>query len=405
MLNAFPDFIATISKFSPRILSASHTAIKRRISFLSDFDYSVYEHRDFIFSQIEPIFTLILTIHDSNLDYTRQSLNSVFAQSYLNTEVIIVSHGATGPTLDLLINYFLENKNSKLILVTNNQYSPFDGDFNNAVVNLWNAALFCSVGNFVYFMSYDDLISINYVERMILLFIANPSCVTASPNILSINEDGILNAKTNELLASRNKRRRYTNGVVLAWDFMKGGDLILFPGGLLAHNSDLVLELGGFDICSDHSQIFKFAICGDSGFDPEASLFWRHHSQQTNKLLKQIGAVHFATYSTFPIDYSIFNLHTKFGGTVFAREFSNYFKKLTYQSAIDSFRDSYRLYGFVSGFNAFKRLIDECPFDLVLKALPYLIIDFLACVYQSLPESLKRTYRRLKNLFFLLLSK
>ena len=41
MYKCFPDFISSTNKFTTRVLLSTHVAIRRRIAFLSDFDYSV----------------------------------------------------------------------------------------------------------------------------------------------------------------------------------------------------------------------------------------------------------------------------------------------------------------------------------------------------------------------------
>ena len=54
---------------------------------------------------------------------------------------------------------------------------------------------------------------------------------------------------------------------------------------------DTLIQYGGFDRSSDITEVIKFAIHGDSGFDPKAKLFWRHHDAQLNKLAKNRGVV------------------------------------------------------------------------------------------------------------------
>jgi hypothetical protein len=53
----------------------------------------------------------------------------------------------------------------------------------------------------------------------------------------------------------------------------------------------LLIKSGGFDRSDDITQIIKHAIHGESGFDPEAKLYWRHHDGQLNKLAKSKGVV------------------------------------------------------------------------------------------------------------------
>ena len=83
------------------------------------------------------------------------------------------------------------------------------------------------------------------------------------------------------------------SGKDIALDFIQFGPKNYFsaPGGILFIKKDVILNTGGFDRSSDATQIIKFAIHGDSGFDPKAKIFWRHHKGQLNKVAKTKGMV------------------------------------------------------------------------------------------------------------------
>ena len=97
---------------------------------------------------------------------------------------------------------------------------------------------------------------------MVQLFVQNEKCCTAAPLVVSINSSSEMNAYATKFFKENNRRSRYTDGVLLAQSYMKGENKIIFPGGLLAVRSNLVLGCGGFDSNNDLSQLFKFAICG-----------------------------------------------------------------------------------------------------------------------------------------------
>ena len=59
-------------------------------------------------------------------------------------------------------------------------------------------------------------------------------------------------------------------------------------------NKELVVKNGGYDGLIDFSQVFKFAAFGVTGYDPSAKLFWRHHSEQVNKMYDQRGEIWYA---------------------------------------------------------------------------------------------------------------
>jgi glycosyltransferase involved in cell wall biosynthesis len=330
-----------------------------------------------------------LTIYDSNINFIKSSLESVFSQTYSNTEIIIIDNGTKGNTNLLIENYFTVHHNSKLIQTTQNEFDPHKDDLNDPIINLWNAGLFSSFGDYVYFLSYDDILSTNYVQKMISLFELNPNCCTASPLIQSINSAGEINIDISNVFKNKNSRDRYTNGIALALSYMKNEGKILFPGGLLAVKSDLVLELGGFDNMSDLSQLFKFGIHGDSGFDNEAILYWRHHDLQTNLLQKKMGLVYYRNCVSFIRNYEIYDLHMKLGGIEFLRIFKKWYKKFTFQFSTNSVRDSLK-FGMKPFIKAIFKLKEEnAPlhyFIFIVLSIPsdLSVIVFYKYLYPSL---------------------
>jgi glycosyltransferase involved in cell wall biosynthesis len=372
-----------IERFNPRVFDSKHPATLRRIEYLTELDYEVVGHHDPGFHSGKPIFTVLLTLFDGNPDFIRHSINSVLAQSYENTEVVLIDNGSTGEIASLIEEAFLAHRKSKLLRLPEHRFDPTLADFLDPIPNLWNAGLFASVGEFVYFLSYDDALSTNYVECMVRLFQENANCNSASPMVCSMDENAEINIDVSERLAAMNVRGRYTNGVVLAESKMRGHDLMGAPGGLLAQRSSAVILGGGFDALNDFGQVFRFAIHGDSGFDPEAMLYWRLHDMQANKVAKGMGLVYYSEYSGYSERYGIRSLHMGVDGAAFADEFDAYWGALTADMAIWSVRDSFRGYGFVSGTAALRRLFVESPIDVWLRGLAWALRD--------LPFSLLRT--------------
>ena len=383
-------------KLTPRVLASGHDVIHKRLEKLRSIDYQLYVH-DTAFEATKPVFTIILTMHDASPAFIEASLQCVFSQTYQNTEVILINNGAKGEVRDRIWKYFKANKNARLIELEQNLFNPLANNLDDPLPNLWNAALFCSGGDFVYFMAYDDLLSIDYVERMMQLFNDNPQCNTAAPMVLGIDQFGHLNHEGNAIFKATNVRGKYTNGVELARDYMRGGKQISFPGGVLATRSSLVLKCGGFDKLSDLSQLFKFGIHGDSGFDPEAALYWRRHSGQTNKTQTRMGLVYFRTYKNFVDDYGIKKLHQTVAGNEFADEFEVYLKREAEHAAVLDFRNSYRA-GFRAGLNAFMTVLRECPAHVKKRVLFHVFRDFPAYVYWNwIPYRAKSLYATFKK--------
>ena len=409
MFKEINNQIILLEKFSDRVFSTKHPAIKKRMNYLSNVNYKVYAHKDASFNKSKSIFTIITIAYDTNLDYIKESVNSFCKQTYDNTEIIIVNNGASGVVGDFLWESFINNKNAKLIVSPNNLFDFEASDFEDPYTNWCNAALFCSTGDYIFGISYDDSISADYVERMVNLFEENPNCTSVAPLVVSVNEFSEITAGRSAILKRNNNRERYTNGITLAQSFMRGGGMIGFPGGLLAHKSDIVLQFGGYDKLSDLSQLFRFAITGDSGYDPEAILYWRYHSNQTNKIMTKMGLIFYKDNSDYSELYGLYKFHVKFAGTDFANEFAKYLNERVIKMPINCYCNSFVTYGLISGLAALKRIFAECPPTIIVKALlispllsvkrlQYLFIylprDFLI---EHLPESIKYFYRKVKS--------
>jgi glycosyltransferase involved in cell wall biosynthesis len=360
------ESVVKLEKISKRSYESTHPIILERLNNLKKFNYVIYGHQ-YLFNPKEPVFTILLTLHDTNLDYIIQSLNSIKMQTYSNTELIVIDNGSTGEVSTYVDNFFLSNSQVKLLRVESNQYNPQAGD-NNPLVDLWNAGLFASVGDFIFFQSYDDLLSSNYVERMVKLFRENPKCVSASPLVSSIDSNGNVNVEFSRSLELNNLRKRYESGISLSQQKMRNINLISSPGGLLAQKSDMVISSGGFDSMNDLTQLFRFAIQGDVGFDPQAMLFWRHHDLQTNVHQSQGGVSYYKEFLSMPCRYNLYNFHSEVAGTEFANEFKVYLYRETSEMCISNISLTLYRYGHKSGLLALYSLIKEAPFRIIIKA-------------------------------------
>jgi glycosyltransferase involved in cell wall biosynthesis len=239
-----------------------------------------------VYEPNKPILTVIIDCY-YRLDLVKQSIQSVLDQDYHNVELILVDNGAHQDVAEHLVRIHEQRANVSLIRFATNQFAWDDTD--KAAAVCWNAALLHARGDYVVHLAYDDMFSVNFATRMVRLFVENPACVTAGPMPVSIDATG----KINQAMTSGNTRGRYTDGIKLARDLIAGSPNKLFaaPGEILVIKKELLLQYGGFDRMTDLSQILKFSILGESGFDPEAALYWRHHDGQLNKLAKKRGVI------------------------------------------------------------------------------------------------------------------
>jgi glycosyltransferase involved in cell wall biosynthesis len=251
-------------------------------------NYRYLPPKNELYSPDLPIVTIIIDCY-YKLDLVKQSVQSILNQDYHNVELLLIDNGAEDLVSDYIRQVYEKYKNIALIKFKENQFSWEDTQ--KVVVVCWNSGVLHSKGEIIGHLSYDDMLSLNCVDRMAKLFIENDKCVTAGPLPLSIDFEGNINEEFSEKLRINNSRKKYLSGKKLAMDCVSGNPKKYFsaPGGVLFVRKNIILKTGGFDRSSDITQIIKFSIYGDSGFDPKAKLYWRHHSSQLNKMAKKKG--------------------------------------------------------------------------------------------------------------------
>jgi len=229
-----------------------------------------------------------------DLNYIKQSIKSVIEQDYNNVELCLVDNGASDDISAFLRKIHASSQNTSLIIYKENQFSWSDREKNVAIC--WNAALMHCKGEIISHLGHDDILSKNYAGKMVKLFADNSNCVTAGPLPVSINALGELNKSSEngggDFLASNN-RPRYIEGKKVALDYVKGSPERMFgaPGEILAIRKSILLEYSGYEQGIDMLQILKYSIHGDIGFDPEATVFWRHHALQSNRRASAQGHI------------------------------------------------------------------------------------------------------------------
>jgi glycosyltransferase involved in cell wall biosynthesis len=238
----------------------------------------------------EEIFSIIIDCY-YGLGLLRESIKSVLNQSYSNVELILIDNGAHSNVSIYIYDIYKNNKNVALIKFNENQF--FWNDTEKMIVICWNIGVRHSKGSVIRHLAYDDMLSLDCIERMSKLFSNNKNCVTAAPLPVSVDINGNINKEISNLMSLSNQRPRYMNGKEIALDFIQFGPKNYFsaPGGILFIKKNIILSTGGFDRSSDVTQIIKFAIHGESGFDSKAKIFWRHHKGQLNKIAKNKGIV------------------------------------------------------------------------------------------------------------------
>ena len=235
----------------------------------------------------------IFTIHIDvfyKLHFFREAIKAIQDQTYQNLEIIISNNGADQEITDFILETKKKDKRVKVLTYENNIFS-FDDPLEYIDV-LPNNALKIAEGEYIFRQSYDDLLALDYIERMVKLFEENPECITAAGLQVSIDEKSSVKQEYKEISErSSNYRSRYMPGHEMVLDYInpKGGKLFTAPGTIFSFRKDALVAYGGFHRSPELGQLYGIVPFGVTGFDEEAIFYWRRHEGQINKLLYQRG--------------------------------------------------------------------------------------------------------------------
>lgn len=247
----------------------------------------------------------VITIAYWKLPLLKQTIESVLNQTYKNIELIIVNNGASKE----IISYINKIKEQdERVVIINYEENIFSWDDPELLTYICcNDALKAAKGDYIFFTSCDDPLSLDYVERMVRLFRNNPKCTTAAGRPVSIDEDNNVNE---EELNNRmtNFRPTYMPGHILALETLKGNNYIfLAPGTIFTIKRDVFLKYGGFHRAIEWSQLYGIVPFGETGFDEDAIYYWRRHEGQLNKELTVRGYTAFKYHMNMLVDNQIYD--------------------------------------------------------------------------------------------------
>jgi hypothetical protein len=223
------------------------------------------------------------------------------------------------------------------------------------------------------------------------LFLENKNCVTAAPMPISVDEFN----KINHDYSLVNQRKKYTSGIDVALNFMKSWldmralnfffknnnknkiyikknlnkyepILFLSPGGVMAIKRNLLIKYGGYDWNNDETQLLKYSVLGDTGYDPKAKLFWRHHQDQNNVIYTRRGSI----WIKKMIQEIKCSGYFKYWEKNFSDEHYLLLKKHTFNklvftvmNSVSYFIKTRNIYGLTK---LIFRIIYECPINIIL---------------------------------------
>ena len=257
----------------------------------------------------EKIFTVHIDVF-YGLNLFRQALDNIRNQTYKKLEIIISDNGSLPEIQTYIKSQASIDSRIRVINYERNLYDPQDPIFGHTI--MWNDALEIAKGDFFYYQSYDDLMALDYVEKMVKLFNEDKDCMSAAGLPISIYSD---NSIGEEELINRtiNLRPRMIDGVELVLDIIHGGNFFSAPGTIFSFRTKFLREKGGFHRSAECSHLYGMVPFGRTGFDETAIFYWRRGDHQLNKTLAKKGWTGLKDLYDFLEDFDIYNRWLEFG--------------------------------------------------------------------------------------------
>jgi glycosyltransferase involved in cell wall biosynthesis len=225
--------------------------------------------------------------------YITQTLESIYAQTYLDLEIIASDDGSTDDTV-LLLNEFACKNTIPFTIVHN----PIRGIASN-----WNNCLNYSKGKYIKFVFQDDVIAVNCLDKMVAMMERNPNMgLVFSPRNLIIESD-------EEVREFSNLMQQHFSQLHLGWskltavqrgaELLNDGNLISAPLNKIGEPSVVLLRksvldlVGNFDseLCQllDLEMWWRILAVSDVGFINEALSSFRIHKNQASAKNRMSG--------------------------------------------------------------------------------------------------------------------
>ena len=193
-----------------------------------------------------PKISVILAVFNGSATLSR-CIKSIYSQSYLNKELIIIDGGSTDDTV-------------KIIKDNSHRVAYWESKADRGIYHAWNKALSHSTGDWVCFLGSDDYFwQDDVLEKMI-----------PALRITENNDVRLVYGR----VASINKMGKVQNILGMPWERAKSilsHQMPPHPG--LLHHSNIFKEHGGFDesfhIAADYELLLRELKTRDAIFIPE----------------------------------------------------------------------------------------------------------------------------------------
>jgi|GEM_PF-955527 len=179
----------------------------------------------------KPLVSLLIPTFNS-VKYLALALDSAFAQTYENTEIIVHDDASTDTTPELLAKY---RNLAKVRLIRTEK--------NHGMINGWNYLTNLAKGKYIKFLASDDLLTPNCVEELVEIMEKHPFGVLATCRRQVIDETGtqlstLGFAKSDQIIAGPSYAHRLLT--TLRENQIGEPSAVLYP-------TELIKKVGGFD--------------------------------------------------------------------------------------------------------------------------------------------------------------
>ena len=237
--------------------------------------------------KLKPLFTVVIDVY-WGIEFFKKAISAIRNQTYSKLEIIVVNNGASEDISSLIQTLKGEDSRIKVIKYKENLFKFSDPHRLYYVIT--NEALNLASGEYFFYQSYDDLLALDYIERIVQLFEENPKCLSACGRPVSLNSSGEAN-KEEMINRKTNFRPRFMAGHEMVLNSLEpeGSRIFSSPGTIFSFRTKTLRDHGGFHRSAEDFELYGIVAFGVTGFDEEAIFYWRRHKGQTNKILSARG--------------------------------------------------------------------------------------------------------------------
>lgn len=216
----------------------------------------------------KPLVSIIVPILNGER-FIRESIESIFAQTFSNWELLLVDDGSSDNSVHIARKY-AEKYPEKIFFLMH------EGHQNKGVSATRNLGIKHSRGELVAFLDQDDIWFPNKLERQVRIMQENPDVGIVVNPAMYWNEDGSKNPQPMSLSPYKNPPGAWVPKII------ETEDNTACPSAVLVRTS-VIRMVGGeeesFGLIEDTVFWVKISLVTSFYYDPEPLLLYRIHSQ------------------------------------------------------------------------------------------------------------------------------